>query len=253
LCIADKAFARKETRYVVETGNSYYDYEVSWDRYEHPLIYTILSFFGAIGMIDIAWGENTDVSADIGQRTPVAFRLNPLGAYVLGLSDAYSVPAEPKAKIEGGFTVLPDYTIVVPDSANRLKHELYFEKLFTKVSATDEASVYRLDFETAVRAADSGLAIADLRKYLSASDKPMPENVAAALNDWGKQVGRIRLRQVTILECDDAALLEEVIRYKGMGEWVKEKIPAAVVVEDGATKKIKKAIEKNKRFCKDVI
>jgi hypothetical protein len=38
-----------------------------------------------------------------------------------------------------------------------------------------------------------------------------------------------------------------------MGELIKEKISAAVVIEDGAAKKIKKAIEKNKRFCKDVI
>jgi hypothetical protein len=73
------------------------------------------------------------------------------------------------------------------------------------------------------------------------------------LDDWEKQSGRIRLRRVTILECEDESLLEEVIRYKGMGELIKEKISFAVVVEDGATKKIKKAIEKNKRFCKDVI
>jgi hypothetical protein len=253
LRIAKKTFARKDERYIIETGNNYYDYGVEWEQYEHPLIEIILSFFGALGIIDIVWGEDTDVYAGSGRRAPAAFRINRLGAYVLGLSGSYSAPDEPKAKIEGGFTVLPDYTIIIPDSLNRLKHEFYFEKLFTKVSATDEASIYKLDFETAVRAIDSGASVADLRKYLSASDKPVPENVVSALADWEKQARRIRLRQVTILECDDESLLEEVIRYKGMGELVKEKISAAVVIEDGATKKIKKAIEKNKRFCKDVI
>jgi hypothetical protein len=92
-----------------------------------------------------------------------------------------------------------------------------------------------------------------LHNYLIASDKPLPENIARALSDWGKQAGRIRLRQVTILECENAALLEEVIRYKGMGGLVKEKVLAAVVVDGNATKEIKKAIEKNKRFCSDVI
>ena len=149
--------------------------------------------------------------------------------------------------------VLPDYTIIVPDSSNRLTHELYFEKLFTKVSTTDEASIFKLDFETAVRAIGNGTSVADLRKYLSASDKPMPKNVASALDDWEKQAGRIRLRQVTILECEDESLLEEVIRYKGINELIKEKISAAVVIEDGTTKKIKKVIEKNKRFCQDVV
>jgi hypothetical protein len=253
LRIANKTFARKDERYVIETGNNYYDYGVNWEQYEHLLIYIILSFFGALGIIDIVWDEEEDVYSDIRQRIPIAFRINPLGAYVLGLSDSYAAPDMPKAKIAGGFTVLPDYTIVIPDSSNRLKHELYFERLFTKISSTDEASIYRLDFETAARTVDSGASIDDLRKYLSASDKPIPENVLSALADWEKQAGRIRLRQVTILECDSDALLEEVIRYKGMGESVKEKISAAIVVEDGATNKIKKTIEKNNRFCKDVI
>ncbi|MDR1205329.1 MAG: helicase-associated domain-containing protein [Peptococcaceae bacterium] len=253
LRIAEKNFARKEARYVTEHGISYSNFGVEWEYYEHPLIYTILSFFGALGIIDIAWGENPGVYADRGRRLPIAFRINPLGAYVLGLSGSYTAPAKPKAIVKGGFTVLPDYTVVVPESSNRFRHELYFDKLFTRVSATDEASIYRLDFETAVRAVDSGAGVADLRGYLSASDKPVPDNVVRALDDWEKQAGRIRLRQVTILECDDAALLEEVTRYRGMGEFVKEKIAAAVVVDGDSMKKIKKAIEKNKRFCRNVI
>jgi hypothetical protein len=152
-----------------------------------------LSFSYALGIIDVAWGEDRDVYADWGRRVPVAFRINQLGAYLLGLSGSYSAPDEPEAKIEGGFTMLPDYTIIVPDSSNRLTHELYFEKLFTKVSTTDEASIFKLDFETAVRAIGNGTSVADLRKYLSASDKPMPKNVASALDDWEKQAGRINL------------------------------------------------------------
>lgn len=253
LRISAKAFARKEDRYIVEAGNSAYGYEAAWDQYEHPLIHIILTFFWAIGMVDIAWGEEADDFSDERRRIPVAFRVNPLGAYVLDLADSYTAPIAPRVKIQGGFTLLPDYTIVVSDSSNRLKHELYFEKLFTKISVTEQTSIYRLDFATVVRAIDGGVSIKDLRRYLSASDRPIPENIACALNDWEKQVGRIRLRQVTILECDDAPLLEEVIRYKGMGEFIQEKIAAAVVVNHDATGKIKKAIEKNGRFCLDVI
>lgn len=248
-----KLFARKDERYIIDTLNTYYDYGVEWEHYEHPLIALILSFFAALGIIDVAWGEDATYGAPKGRRVPVAFRINPLGAYLLGLADSYSVAEGPEAEIEGGFTALPDYTVVIPAGAHRSKHESYFKKLFTKVSSTKEAAVYRLDFETVVRAMDSGLSVADLRKYLAASDKPVPENVAAALDDWEKQAGRIKVRQVMILECDSESLLEEVIRYKGMGELVGEKIAAAVVIESGATNKIKKAIEKNKRFCQDVL
>lgn len=253
LRIATKTFARKDEKYVVETGNSYYDYGVEWEQYERPLIYIILSFFSALGIIDIAWGEDTEQHVNRVQRIPLAFRINPLGAYVLGLTDGYAASEGVKVNIQGGFTVLPDYTIIVPNGPNRLKHEIYYEKLFTKVSTTEEAAIYKLDFGTVVRAIDNGRSIADLRNYLSASDKSVPENIARALDDWEEQAGRIRVRHVTILECDNAALLEEVIRYKGMNELVKEKILAAVVVDDKATSKIKKVIEKNMRFCKDVI
>jgi hypothetical protein len=248
----NRTFAREDEMHVVGTGAGYYEY-VEWEDYEHPLIHIILSFFGALGMIDIAWGENEAVYRDIGRRIPLAFRLNPLGAYVLGLSELYAAPVAPETKLKGGFTVLPDYTIVVPDSTDRLKHEMYFDKLFTKVSATDEAAIYKLDFGTVARAVDSGVSVAGLRGYLSASDRPLPENIARALDDWEKQAGRIRLRQITILECDDTALLEEVIHYKGMGGLVKEKILAAIAVDGNATKEIKKVIEKNKRFCRDVV
>ena len=251
LRLGNKEFARKERRLIVGTGYYASNDGIDWEQYEHPLIYTILVFFGALGIVDIVWGEGVHGYSDSGRRIPVAFRVNPLGAYVLGLESSYAAPIQPKEKIEGGFTVLPDYTIIIPESAKRLKHEIYFEKLFTKVSVTGEASIYKLDFETIARATESGVSAADLRKYLTAADKPVPENVLRALADWKKQVGRIRIRHVTILECDDNALLEEVIRYKGMGELVKGRIAAAVVVDGGAANKIKKTIEKNKRICKN--
>ena len=254
LHISNDTFARKESNRVVYSGSGKYDYSIGWESYEHVLINIILSFFGALGIIDIAWGDEKSASNfSTGKRAPVAFKINPLGAYVLGLSDSYTVPVTSEVKVKGGFTVLPDYSIIIADSAKRVRHELFFERVFTKVSSTNEASIYKLDFETIVRAIDNGTSIAALQKYLSGSDKPVPENVTRALADWKKQAGRIRVRQVTILECDNAALLEEVIHYKGMGEFVKGKVGAAVVVDGSETGKIKKLIEKNKRFCDNAI
>ncbi len=67
LTIVARAFARKDARYVVDTGNDYYGYGTEWENYEHPLIFIILSFFGALGMIDIAWGEDqgSEVNHDL--------------------------------------------------------------------------------------------------------------------------------------------------------------------------------------------
>ncbi|MDR1915469.1 MAG: helicase-associated domain-containing protein [Synergistaceae bacterium] len=251
LQLVNKNFARKVENYVVATGNDYYG--VNWDYYEHPLIFIILSFFGALGIVDIVWGEGAQCYADKGMLRPIAFRINPLGAYVLGCSSEYKVKISHEDKKQGGFTVLPDYTIIVSDSSDRLKHEIYFERLFTKLSETKEATIYKLDFDTIVRTCNLGKDVDDIRKYLTNSDKPLPDNVAHALEDWKKQIGRIRLRQVTILECDDAALLEEVIHYKGMGDLVHEKVASAVIVDGEKKSNIKKVIEKNGRFCRDII
>ena len=200
LFISNKQFARKEDRLVAYDWDTYNRHDVGWESYEHLLIHIILTFYGALGLIDIAWRDDAADRSDTGKRTPIAFRINPLGAYVLGLSNLYAAPEAPKTRTKGGVTVLPDYTIVVPESSDRLKHELSFENLFTKVSATEQAAIYKLDFKTVVRALDSGTSVNALCKILSASDKPIPKNVARALSDWEKQVGRIKLRQVTILE-----------------------------------------------------
>ena len=255
--ITNISFARENLYKEYANDNHYYyynNYSTSWEHYEHTLINMFLTFCGALGIIDIAWGKiKSTFLNDINQRLPVAFRINQLGAFVLGLTNKYRAATPLKPQNNDGFTVLPDYTIIVPNSINRLKHEVYFERLFTKVSVTEETSIYKLDFGTIVRAIDRGISIQSLRDYMSASDKPMPENVLRAFADWEKQAGRIRLRKVTILECEDEALLEEVIRYKGMGELVRQKIKPAIEVDGNATKEIKKVIEKNKRFCKDII
>jgi hypothetical protein len=251
LRLARPDFGRERFDHIVPTSGYYKSNQ--WADYERRLIRIFLSFAAALGLVDIGWDAVETIYTNEQTWIPAAFRINALGAYVLGLTDEYEAAKPVAEKTPGGFTVLPDYTIVIPESDDRIRHEIFFERFFTKVSATEQAAVYRLDFETAVRATNAGVTLDELREYLSASDKPLPENVSRALSDWAYQAGRIRIRQATILECDDAALLEEVIRYKGIGGWVKDRIPAAVAVDADAAPKIKKAIERNKRFCVNVI
>jgi hypothetical protein len=249
--LANRCFARKSDGYVVETGNGAYG--ADWERYEHNLINVILTFLGALGVIDVAWGKDQQVGYEGKGVVPVAFRVNPLGAYALGITADYAPQKKVETVTSGGFTVLPDYTIVVPESPNRIRQEMLFEKIFTKVSETAEATIYKLDFDTVVRANDVGKDIAYLRKHLCSADKALPANILRALDDWDKQIGRIRMRQVTILECDDAALLEEVMHFKGMGSLVSGRVGYAFVIDGEKAKNVKKIIEKNGRFCQDVL
>jgi hypothetical protein len=215
----------------------------------------IISVFSALGIVDLAWNGMTvhsEIYYDYNVSVPVALRLTPLGAYVLGKSDTYTAPISIDAKPSGGFIVSPDYSIVIPDSLDRLSHELFFERFMKKTADDANVSAYRLDFASMVSALDQGITIADIREYLiSGSDKPVPDNVLRALDDWERMATQIRIRTVTVMECDDPLVFEEVIRYKGMGEYIGERLGASAVISSKNAKKIKKTIEKNKRFCKD--
>ncbi|MDR0355932.1 MAG: helicase-associated domain-containing protein [Deltaproteobacteria bacterium] len=248
LRLARPDFARTKSRHVVSTFRKE---DVRWNDFEYRLMPIILSFFGALGLLDIAWEEGADALHDR-DISVSAFRMTPLGEYLLGLSDAYVSSSTNETKT-GGFAVLPDFTTIVPNGPERRRHESHFGNILSKVSSTDEAAIFKIDFESMLRLFRSGGSIADLRSWLSASDKPLPKNVLRALDDWERQAGRIRIREVTVLECDDEALFEEVIRYKGLGALVREKLrPAAVVADEDSRAKIRKIIEKNKRFCQDV-
>jgi hypothetical protein len=249
LHLNNPTFARGEIRFV---RSSYFKSDINWELYEERLIEIILSFLHVLGLVDVVWGEKSFGYTNGKYRVPQAFRLNSLGAYILGLTDSFVLPDGPEINFKGGFTVLPDYTVLVPSGLERLKHEKFFDSLLTKLTSTEEAVIYKIDFPTIARLIGSGTSISDLLKYLNCSDKPLPLNVIRSFEDFKQQIGRIRFRQVTVLEFDDEVLLEEVIRYKGIKDFVHEKLGPAVVVDGSAKDKIKKIIEKNKRFCSDV-
>jgi hypothetical protein len=252
LQLTNRNFARKSESYVFMTQGGYY---AEWDDYETPFLRLVLSAFGALGMLDLVWGKSGDRGYETDDVSAIkGFKITELGAFIWDLASSYTPPQRAAAKPGGGFVVQPDYTVMIPDSADRLRHELFFARYLTTVSADAHMAIYKLDFACLARALDLGTSIADVRAYLVGnSDKPVPDNVLRALDDWEKQSGRIKLRQVTILECDEPFLLEEIIRYKGMGEFAQDKIAAAVVIDRKATKQVKKLIEKNKRFCRDII
>jgi hypothetical protein len=243
----NKHFARPEDRYVW-SGN----YAVEWNHYERKLLNHFLAAFCALGILDLAWGKEQHTFSEGSDSTVTAFRITKLGEYVLGMTDSYAPPKAKEDAPKGGFTVLPDYSIMLPESKDRIKHEMYFERFLTKISDDPKMAVFKLDFESAARALSHGISIESIGKYLQASEKPLPDNVIRALKDWEKQGDRIKIRQVTLLECDDPILLEELLHIKGMGECVSDRPNAVVVLKPYGDKKAKELIEKSGRFCKDV-
>lgn len=253
LRITRRGFLRSRDPDIAFTGNS--SSYVGWKYAEQPVIDLVLSVLGALGILEIGWEfweEQDDYGNVAGYSRPAAFRITELGAWVLGLRKTYTPPKPEAPKISGGFLVQPDFCVMVPESVDRLRHELFFERFLTRVSSDPMMAVYRLDFESMLKALELGISIGEIRGYLTqGADKPVPENILRALDDWQTQSQRIKIRTVTLLETDDPVLLEEILHYKGMEQLAEERIQAAAVIDQQNAPKIKKLLEKNKRFCKN--
>lgn len=228
-------------------GNQYYP---DWDECDVQIIRLILSFLSAIGMIDIAYTERTPRIKYSGDDYCIGisgFRITSLGAWILGLTKEYNAPKAVSVQAaEGGMIIQHDHTVLISGLKSRIEHETYLSRFLTKISDDVNIAVYKIDFQSMVRASAIKLNPKQIKSYLEkASDKPLPENVARSLNDWQTKVGRVVIRTVTILETDDSLLLQELTHIKGMDKYVSDKISNAVVIDGDEQKKVKTLVEKN--------
>lgn len=126
---------------------------------------------------------------------------------------------------------------------------MIFERFLAKTTSDQQVTVYALNFKGIVKALDIGISIEEIYKYIkTCSTVSIPNNVTVAFNDWIAQSKRIRIRTVTLLETDDAFLLEEIKNYKTIKACATEEIKHALVIAPEHRPKVKKEIEKNGRF-----
>jgi hypothetical protein len=240
----------QSTVFVRGFSSSYYgSYTPDWSECEAQIVRLLLSFCGALGMLDIAYTEHVrgfKFERDDYRVGISGFRITPLGAWILGMTEKYDAPETVLQSAEGELIVQPDHTVMISGLKERVEHETYLSKFLTKVSVDDNVAVYKIDFAGIVKAFDQKIIPTQIKDYLkSASGKPLPVNVIRSLDDWQAKVGRIKIRSVTILETDDDLLLQELIHIKGMDRYTADILKHAVVIEDEAKRKIKTFAEKN--------
>jgi len=227
------------------------DYEPDWSECETHLIGLILSFLCTLGILDIAYTENitrTKYAEDDFCVGIAGFRITQLGAWILGLINQYQIPTKTIRPLndEGQLLVLPDYSIIISGLKCRIEHETHFSKFLTKHSIDGNAAIYKLDFQSIIRAYDLNIAPQKIKKTLQkASGKPLPDNVARSLDDWQLKIGRVKIRTLTVLETDDALLLEEIKHIKGLKNIITSQLRHAIAIDDKQQKKAKTLIEKN--------
>jgi hypothetical protein len=191
--------------------DGFHDWEILQGRYTMALLF---EYAATLGLIDVAyilpvgarrdfrqlWGTD-DLSYLSRYDGLLYFRLNPLGAWVLGLADRY----EPKQQVAGPLLrVLPNREIAVTGSALPPGDTLFLERFAERVSD----AVWRLSEPRCLAAVEEGMSLAELQEFLrSRNDGPLPQTVEVFLDDMRERVKRLRdLGAARLLECADAEL-----------------------------------------------
>jgi hypothetical protein len=225
----------------------------SWDKFEHWAIsVTLMEYLAVLGAVDVlAKSVPHSYYNSYFTYETAYFRVTNLGAYLFGIADSYQEKeVESVSYDKKGFIVQPNFDVVITNSQDRMRHELFFDRFAEETVTDKEVSVYKLNFSGMAKALTIGLMIQEISSYCEAfSSVPLPDNVKAAFLEWETQSKRIRIRSVTVIETDDHFLLEEISNYKGMNAISEDKVSSVLVLTPGSEKKAKSLIERNKRFC----
>ena len=177
------------------------------------LLCLLFEYAATLGLIDVAYIEpdrarpdflhlwGVDEMAYLSRYDGLQyFRLNPLGAYCLGMVDAYE-PGTPPVRTP--LTVFPDLRVHV---STPLSPD---ERLLLETWANAEPNeVWRLDRDKALTAIEGGHAADELREFLAVrDDQPLPETVEDFLRKVEHGARALRARGTALLiECADAEI-----------------------------------------------
>ncbi len=149
-----------------------------------------------LGVISLGWAGGE----------PVAFRVTPIGAQILGIAPPQPEPApERRIIVQPNFQIfaldpISDYTLSRLDEfAERVKTEHVFE--------------YQLTRESVYEAQQKGVTAAQIIAFLDQeSNTPVPQNVKMTLQEWGRYHERIVFYQgVALCQVADAATLDRIL------------------------------------------
>lgn len=203
-------------------GSLGYDGSHDWAIIEGRYALCLLFEYAAtLGLIDVAYAEPHDARLDYthlwgSEDLPYLsrydglqyFRLNPLGAYCLGIAKAYA-PSTPTARAALG--IYPNLSI---QAAAPLSPE---EQTLLETYAEAEADgVWLLDRDKTLAAIEHGHDPDEFREFLAArDDQPLPETVEGFLAAAKRGARALKIRHTALLiDCADAEIAAKLTTDK---------------------------------------
>jgi Helicase conserved C-terminal domain len=211
----DFTLARNEWKlYVSEAnyGSFGYDGRHEWELLQGRFILAVLFEYAAtLGLVDVAyvapeggrddfcdrWGAD-DLSSFSRYDGLKYIRLNPLGAWCLGVAGDY----QPESSASGAsWRVLPNLEIVSGDARPDPGDALFLDRVAERTSE----AVWRLERDKILVRVEEGLKLDEIAAFLERhAQGPLPGTVRALLDDLEQRSGRLRdLGTVRMIECTD--------------------------------------------------
>jgi hypothetical protein len=195
----------------------------SWDILQlRYLLCFLFEYAATVGIIDVAYTEPYGARDDFGELwgtdeleflsrydALAYFRLTPLGAYCLGLTDDYTAVPTPTHVT---FSVLPSLHVQVAGGRMSAEEALILDTWAEK--ETEES--WRLDRQKALRAIEKGHDIAALRAFLQArEEQSLPETVESFIKTAQKQGKALKIVGTALLiHCEDAEIAAMIATHK---------------------------------------
>ncbi len=200
----------------------FHDWPILQGRY---VLAVLFEYAATLGLVDLAYTAPSRARADYRGMWGIddleflslydglaCFRVNELGAYVLGEGACYEPPAvEPRS----GLRVLPNLEVVAASG----RFDPGDEALLGVFCARRSEAVFSLDRSTALAAVEQGHRVGELRSFLEqASQTGLPDTARAFLDDLARRAGMLRLSGSAVLvECEDPAVARRLARGSRTG------------------------------------
>ena len=225
----------------------HHDWPILQGRYTLCLLF---EYAATLGLIDVVYVEPAGVRGDYTRMWGVDdfaflsrydgllyFRLNPLGAYCLGLAQTYE-PSQIAATT--ALTVLPSLHINVTVGSLSADEALLLETYAEQVA--DNA--WRLSRDKALSAVESGHQIVELREFLQARDnQPLPETVEGFIVIAEHQARALHVKGPALLiECVNADTAAVVASNELTRQWCQRAGERQVVIMTDAEEPFRKAL-----------
>jgi len=151
---------------------------------------------------------------------PVAMRLTPGGARLLGISEGDAeLPAG-----AGRILVMPDFEVVLFPSGD--DSELIFDlDRFSGREKRGHSMHFRITEESVVRALRQGMRLGRMLDVLEVhSQTPVPQNVSYSIRDWAERAGWMTLDVNMILACTDTDTFTRFLADPGVKSYLKRRL-----------------------------